>query len=430
MHDKVKITLISGKGGDGAIAFRREKCVEHGGPYGGNGGRGGSIYIEADNGIDSLTNYRFGHLFRAADGENGKTKLQYGKDASDIVLKVPCGTVVEDNQGKELADLVHHGDKYLAVQGGRGGRGNAMFKSPTHRTPDIAENGMPGETKELYLELKLLADVGLVGYPNVGKSTYLSAVTRASAAIAPYAFTTLEPQLGVCFLAPDQSFVIADLPGLIDGASQGKGLGFQFLRHIERCRVLLHLVDVSQSDDPIGQFEVINKELFTYSPELAKKKMVVGLNKSDIKENKEKITSLKETLTERGYEVFVLSAKDKVGLTRLNKRLYTLVKEAKKEEAKGNKISNDSEEKVYSAKEIDNGRIPLFQVLRREDGAFEIIGERVVRTKRLINLKTDEGIDRLLAYLDRIGIDKALQEAGAKTGDTVVLDGYEFDYYE
>lgn len=429
MHDKVKITLVSGKGGDGAIAFRREKCVEHGGPYGGNGGKGGSIYLEADNGIDSLTNYRFGHLFRAADGENGKTKLQYGKDAKDIVLKVPCGTVVENEKGEQLADLIHHGDKYLAVRGGRGGRGNAMFKSPTHRTPDIAENGMPGETKDFYLELKLLADVGLVGYPNVGKSTYLSAVTRASAAIAPYAFTTLEPQLGVCFIEPDKSFVIADLPGLIDGASQGKGLGFQFLRHIERCRVLLHLVDVSQSDDPMRDFEAINKELFTYSKELEKKTMIVAVNKSDIKENKEKIKTFVDALKGK-YEVYVISAKDKVGLARLNKRLYTLVKKAKEEEAKGKNGSFDEEEKVFSAREMDTGRIPLYKIVKREDGAYEILGERVVRTKRLINLKTDEGIDRLLAYLDRIGIDEALKNAGAKTGDTVVLDDYEFDYYE
>ena len=429
MHDKVKITLVSGKGGDGAIAFRREKCVEHGGPYGGNGGKGGSIYLEADNGIDSLTNYRFGHLFRAEDGENGKTKLQYGKDAKDIVLKVPCGTVVENEKGEQLADLIHHGDKYLAVRGGRGGRGNAMFKSPTHRTPDIAENGMPGETKDFYLELKLLADVGLVGYPNVGKSTYLSAVTRASAAIAPYAFTTLEPQLGVCFIEPDKSFVIADLPGLIDGASQGKGLGFQFLRHIERCRVLLHLVDVSQSDDPMRDFEAINKELFTYSKELEKKTMIVAVNKSDIKENKEKIKTFVDALKGK-YEVYVISAKDKVGLARLNKRLYTLVKKAKEEEAKGKNGSFDEEEKVFSAREMDTGRIPLYKIVKREDGAYEILGERVVRTKRLINLKTDEGIDRLLAYLDRIGIDEALKNAGAKTGDTVVLDDYEFDYYE
>ena len=429
MHDKVKITLVSGKGGDGAIAFRREKCVEHGGPYGGNGGKGGSIYLEADNGIDSLTNYRFGHLFRAEDGENGKTKLQYGKDAKDIVLKVPCGTVVENEKGEQLADLIHHGDKYLAVRGGRGGRGNAMFKSPTHRTPDIAENGMPGETKDFYLELKLLADVGLVGYPNVGKSTYLSAVTRASAAIAPYAFTTLEPQLGVCFIEPDKSFVIADLPGLIDGASQGKGLGFQFLRHIERCRVLLHLVDVSQSDDPMRDFEAINKELFTYSKELEKKTMIVAVNKSDIKENKEKIKTFVDALKGK-YEVYVISAQDKVGLARLNKRLYTLVKKAKEEEAKGKNGSFDEEEKVFSAREMDTGRIPLYKIVKREDGAYEILGERVVRTKRLINLKTDEGIDRLLAYLDRIGIDEALKNAGAKTGDTVVLDDYEFDYYE
>lgn len=429
MHDKVKITLVSGKGGDGAIAFRREKSVEKGGPYGGNGGRGGSIYLEADNGIDSLTNYRFGHLFRAQDGENGKTKLQYGKDAPDIVLKVPCGTQVENEEGEVLCDLLHHGDKYLAVKGGRGGRGNAMFKSPIHRTPNVAENGMPGEEKVFYLELKLIADVGLVGYPNVGKSTYISAVTRASAPVADYAFTTLEPQLGVCYVTPDKRFVIADLPGLIDGASQGKGLGYQFLRHIERCRVLLHLVDVSRSEDPYKDFLAINKELGNYSPKLLEKKMVVAVNKSDLKENKEKIEEFVKKVSP-SYDVYVISAKDKKGLYRLNQKLYSLVEQSKAEEKKNPSSLQDGEEKVYSARQMDDGKIPAFKVVRREDGAFEILGERVVRTKRLINLSTDEGLDKLLNYLDRIGIDKALAEAGAKDGDTVYLDGFAFDYFE
>ena len=428
MHDKVKITLVSGKGGDGAIAYRREKSVEKGGPYGGNGGKGGSIFFVADNGIDTLANYRFGKTFKAEPGQNGKTKLQYGKDAKDIYLHIPCGTVVEDEQGRVLADLIHHGDTYLAVKGGRGGRGNAMFKSPNRRTPNIAENGMPGEEKVFYLELKLLADVGLVGYPNVGKSTYLSSVTRAKAEIANYEFTTLEPQLGVCFIDPDHSFVIADLPGLIDGASEGKGLGFTFLRRIERCRVLLHIIDIQRSEDPYQDFLAINKELFQYRPELAKRKMIVAINKSDIKGSKEKMLALKEKL-ENDYEVYFISAKEKKGLITLNKRLYTLVKKSKEEEKKLLK-EEGGEERVYTVRNSDNGKTPSYQVVRREEGYFEIIGERVVRTKKLINLKTDEGVDRLLAYLDRIGIDEKLKEAGAKNGDTVLLDDFEFDYYE
>lgn len=428
MHDKVKVVLVSGKGGDGAIAFRREKSVEKGGPYGGNGGKGGSIYLVADNGIESLQEYRFGKVVKAEPGENGKTKLQYGKDAKDIYLKVPCGTVILDEEGHQLADLIHHNDEYLAVKGGRGGRGNATFKSPIRRTPNIAENGLPGEEKTFYFELKLLADVGLIGYPNVGKSTLLSAVTRASAQVGDYAFTTLEPQLGVCFVEPDKSFVLADLPGLIDGASEGKGLGFTFLRHIERCRVLLHVIDITRSEDPYQDFLNINKELFKYSSSLESRPMVVCINKTDVPGFEEKVASLKDKLSKE-HKVFCISAKNSKNLKSLMRSLYSLVQKSKENEKK-NQNNSDDEEVVYSARKIDSGKKPLYQVVKREDGFFEILGERVVRTKRLINLKTDEGIDRLLNYLNSIEIDQALKDAGAKNGDTVLLDDYEFEYFE
>lgn len=427
MHDKVKITVASGKGGDGAIAFRHEKSIMNGGPYGGNGGRGGNISFVADNGINSLSEYRFGKLFRADDGENGKTKLQYGKDAKDIVLHVPVGTVVEDVEGRVLADLYHHGDSYTVVKGGRGGRGNATFKSPVRRTPNIAENGMPGETKEIYLELKLIADVGLVGYPNVGKSTLLSQVTRAKAQVGNYAFTTLEPQLGVCYLNEDKSFVIADLPGLIEGASNGKGLGYTFLRHIERCRVLLHMVDLTMSDDPYQDFLSINKELGNYKKELLDRPMIIALNKCDEDIPQDKIDNFKEKIG-NSYEIFEISAKEGKGLYRLKQRLYKLVQESKEKERQN--VIENTEERVYTARNSDNGRIPSFEIVKRNDGSYEIIGERVLRTKKLINTKTDEGVDRLLEYLDRIGIDEKLKEAGCQDGDTVVLDDFEFEYFE
>lgn len=427
MHDKVKITVASGKGGDGAIAFRHEKSIMNGGPYGGNGGRGGNISFVADNGINSLSEYRFGKLFRADDGENGKTKLQYGKDAKDIVLHVPVGTVVEDVEGRVLADLYHHGDSYTVVKGGRGGRGNATFKSPVRRTPNIAENGMPGETKEIYLELKLIADVGLVGYPNVGKSTLLSQVTRAKAQVGNYAFTTLEPQLGVCYLNEDKSFVIADLPGLIEGASNGKGLGYTFLRHIERCRVLLHMVDLTMSDDPYQDFLSINKELGNYKKELLDRPMIIALNKCDEDIPQSKIDEFKEKIG-NSYEIFQISAKEGKGLYRLKQRLYKLVQESKEKERQN--VIENTEERVYTARNSDNGRIPSFDIVKRNDGSYEIIGERVLRTKKLINTKTDEGVDRLLEYLDRIGIDEKLKEAGCQDGDTVVLDDFEFEYFE
>lgn len=428
MNDKVKVTLVSGKGGDGAIAFRREKCVEAGGPYGGNGGKGGSIFIKSSLSVDTLADYRFGKTIKAEPGENGRTKLQFGKDAKDITLYVPIGTVIEDEDGNVLKDLYHDGDTYLAVKGGRGGRGNAMFKNARLKTPNFAENGLPGQERTFYFELKLLGDVGLVGYPNVGKSSFLSAVTRANPQVADYPFTTLEPMVGVCFVNEDKRFVVADIPGLIDGASQGRGLGTQFLRHIERCRVLLHILDVTKDTPLMDDFEKINRELEQYSSKMKDKIMVIGLNKIDEDYDKEKVEAFKKSL-EGKYEVFAFSTKTGVGLKPLIRRLYTLVSQAKLKDLK-EATPDESEEKVYSAKAMDNGKIPEYQIVKVDEHTFEIKGERVVRTYHLINTKTDEGIDRLLAYLERIGIDERLKKAGAHTGDTVILDDYEFDYYE
>lgn len=428
MNDKVKVTLVSGKGGDGAIAFRREKCVEAGGPYGGNGGKGGSIYIKSSLSVDTLADYRFGKTIKAEPGDNGRTKLQYGKDAKDITLLVPVGTVIEDENGKVLADLYHEGDIYLACKGGRGGRGNAAFKNARLKTPNFAENGLPGEEKTFYFELKLLGDVGLVGYPNVGKSSFLSAVTRANPEIANYPFTTLEPMVGVCFVSVDKRFVVADIPGLIDGASQGRGLGTQFLRHIERCLVLLHILDVTKDSDLYEDFTKINSELDTYSSKMKEKKMIIGLNKIDEDYDKEKVEEFKKKIDGK-YEIFEFSCKSEVGLKPLEKRLYTLVNQAKLKAIK-EKTNEDKEEKVYSAKAIDNGKIPDYDIVRLDDSSFEIKGERVIRTYHLINIKTDEGMDRLLAYLDRIGIDERLKKLGAKTGDTVYLEDFAFEYFE
>jgi GTPase len=427
MNDKVKVTLVSGKGGDGAIAFRREKCVDKGGPYGGNGGRGGNISLVADPSCESLAEYRFGKTIRAQDGGDGLSKLCYGSDAPDILLHVPMGTVVEDTKGNLLADLYHAGDTFSAVKGGRGGRGNACFKSSVKRTPNVAENGMPGESKVFYFELKLLADVGLVGYPNVGKSTFLGATTRAHPAIADYAFTTLEPQLGVCYNKPDQSFVIADLPGLIEGASQGKGLGFSFLRHIERCRVLLHVLDVTKDGDLFQDFTAINKELFAYRADLALRPMVIALNKIDAEHDDKKIAAFKKKIGKKA-EIFEISAEKGTGLKPLIQRLYTLVSQSKAQALKDK--PEDKEEKVYTPRSQDSGKIPEFTVVRRQDGVFALLGARIVRTKRLINLTTDEGIDKLSQYLDRIGVNDRLKKSGAKTGDTVDLDGFEFEYFE
>ncbi|MFA6830383.1 MAG: GTPase ObgE [Bacilli bacterium] len=429
MNDKVKVTLVSGKGGNGAIAFRREKSIEKGGPYGGNGGRGGSIFIEASYSTDTLANYRFGKTIKAEDGENGRTKLQYGKDSPDIILYVPIGTVIEDENGNQLADLCHEKDRYLAVKGGRGGRGNACFKTPIKRTPNIAENGFPEERKVFYFELKLLADVGLVGFPNAGKSTFLSATTRARPEIADYPFTTIDPMVGVCYYQEEKRFVIADIPGLIEGAADGKGLGFTFLRHIERCRVLLHIIDVTTTTDPMADFNKINSELFKYSPEMKNRKMVIGLNKIDGEYDKAMIEDFKDKIKGQ-YEVFEFSGQKQLKLKPLIKRLYSLVQEAKNVQNEIEKNSSDNEERVYSAKDDDTGVIPKYEIVKRDENVYEIVGPRVTKTKQLINLKTDEGVNRLLEYLDKIGINEELKKKNVSNGATIILDDFEFEYFE
>lgn len=429
MNDKVKITLKSGKGGDGAIAFRHEKSIEKGGPYGGNGGKGGSIYLVADEGINSLANYRFGKTFFAQDGGNGLSKLCYGKDGKDVYLHVPIGTVVLDLDGNILYDLDSKDSTFLACKGGRGGRGNATFKSSTRRTPNVAENGMPGEEKTIYLELKLIADVGLVGFPNVGKSTILSTLTRAHPEIGDYPFTTITPSVGVCYLDVDKHFVLADIPGLIEGASSGKGLGYEFLRHIERCKILLHVIDIKNSKEPLNDFKVINEELKTYNSSLANRKMIICLNKADDKDLKEKAEEIKEKFENMNYPCFIISAKEEKGLKPLVKYLYKEVTLLNKNNEKV--IENTSKkEVVYSARSLDNSKIPVYDIIKRDEHYYEIVGERVIRTKKLINIKTDEGLNKLLSYLDRIGVNDRLKEKGVKDGDTVLLDDFEFEYFE
>lgn len=422
MNDKVKITLISGKGGDGAIAFRREKSVDRGGPFGGNGGRGGSIYFVASTSVDTLKDYRFGRVIKANDGQNGKTKLQSGKDGKDIFLLVPCGTVVLDSKNKVLADLVKENDTYLAMKGGRGGRGNASFKSARRKTPNFAENGMPSVKKDFYLELKLLCDVGLIGLPNAGKSSFLDATTNANPKIADYPFTTIDPMTGYCF-TKDGSFVLGDIPGLIAGASKGKGLGFRFLRHIERCLVLVHVLDVTSSS-LIKDFELINNEIYSYKPELISLPMVICLNKIDKEYNKNKVKKFKEKYS--SYPIFEISVLEKINLSAVLKKLSSIVK---KEKEKLNKNTNNKEV-VYSPKKETSSKIPDYEIKKIGDDYYEVIGERVIRTKKLINLKTDEGIDRLIMYLDRIGLNDRLKELGVKNGSTIRIDDFNFEYYE
>lgn len=423
-NDRVKVTLQSGNGGNGAISFRHEKYVEFGGPDGGNGGRGGSIYIYAKRGINSLIDYRFGKKIKADDGEKGKGKLMFGKDAEDLHLPVPIGTVILDENMKILADLKKEGDEYLAVKGGRGGRGNNCFKSPTHRIPRTAENGTPGETKVFYFELKLLADVGLVGLPSVGKSTFLSVVSNAKPKIADYEFTTLTPQLGVVKLDEDASFVLADLPGLIEGASKGKGLGFTFLRHIERCKVIIHMVDVSREEDPYEAFVKINKELESYNLNLLERKMVIALNKIDSVYDEAKVEEFKRKVGDK-YKIFEISTLMQENIKPLLWECYRLVQSSPEISLYEDDI-NDSEEVVLGVQEKDK---EIFNIIRDERGIYHIVGDRVVLAYKRINTDDDEGVMKLLSYLNKIGVDDRLHEMGVKDGSTVVLEDFEFDYY-
>ena len=422
--DKAKLTVKSGKGGDGAIAFHREKFVERGGPSGGNGGRGGSIYFVATNNSSTLINYRHARKVVAKDGEKGMDKKMYGRKAEDIYLEVPVGTVIfEEPSHTFLCDMSTLGQTYLCVKGGRGGRGNACFQTSRNRCPRVAENGLPGLEKVLTLELKLLADVGLVGLPSVGKSTMLSVVSSAKPEIADYPFTTIIPNLGVVYLNDQQSFVLADLPGLIEGASQGKGLGHTFLRHVERCKVLIHVLDI-EHEDPLEDFRTINSELETYGFSLIKRPMIVAINKVEDDEARERAEEIKAVLEKEGYEVFFISNILHENVDALMRRTYEVLKDAPSfplYEDKGELV------KTYNALEDAKRE---FEIVRTGSHSYQIRGERIERTYSLINLTTDEGVSKLLSILRNLGVDEVLHEMGLENGDIVSLCDFEFEYYE
>jgi len=425
--DKAKIYLVAGFGGDGAVSFLREKCVEYGGPNGGNGGRGGSIYFVAKRGMDTLGRYRHAIKVKAEGGDKGHKKNSFGRAGEDVYLDVPIGTVLLTLDGNVLADLSKEGDTFLACKGGRGGRGNSCFASSTNRSPHTAENGSPGETMTLVLELKLLADVGLVGLPSVGKSTLLSVVSNAKPKTAEYHFTTLEPMLGSVRLSDTESFVMADLPGLIEGASQGRGLGMIFLRHIERCRVIIHMVDISREEqDSFEQFEKINKELETYKMDLLKRPMLIAINKIDCEGVEDKISEFKAKITEKygdKYKMFEISAIAKKGLKPLLRSAYDLVQTTPKFVLYN---PEKSQEVLYDASELAK---PKFKIMLLSPNHYRVEGEKVVKAYRLINHKTDEGMMKLLSYLNSLGVDDELRKLGARDGSSVIIDDFEFEYY-
>ena len=418
--DYVKIYAKAGNGGNGAISFRREKYVAAGGPDGGDGGKGGDIYFEVDQNSNTLLEFRYKKKFKAENGSNGEGSNKYGKSGEDLTIKVPIGTIVKDAETNHvLADLSHEGQKELVLKGGRGGKGNSHFATATRQAPRFSQDGENGEEKELILELKLLADVGLIGFPNVGKSTFLSRTTSATPKIADYHFTTLEPNLGVVKTEYGDSFVIADIPGIIEGASEGVGLGLQFLRHIERTRLLLHVIDVSGSEgrDPVDDFEKINSELKKYSKKLSERTQIIVANKSDIIQDEEKFEELSKLAQKHNIKIFKISAVTGEGISELIKYVSDLLKILPKEE-----LLEYEDKKIYKLENKDD------YTIRKEEGMFVIEGEPVERIMRRVNIDDNESLYYLQKNLDELGVHEKLKKMGIKEGDIVKIADYEIEW--
>lgn len=416
--DYAKIYASAGKGGNGAVSFRREKYIAAGGPDGGDGGKGGDIYFEVDPDSNTLIDFRYKKKFKAENGNNGEGAHKYGKSGEDLYIKVPIGTIVKDAKTNEiLADLSEKGQKELVLRGGRGGKGNSHFATATRQAPRFAQGGEEGEEKELILELKLLADVGLIGYPSVGKSTILSIVTAATPKIADYPFTTLVPNLGVVKPEYGESFVIADIPGLIEGASEGVGLGTEFLRHIERTRLLLHVIDVSglSGRDPIEDYYVINKELEKYSEKLAKRKQIIVANKIDSMQDPKIYEKLEKLAKENNQELFKISAATGEGIKELmievSKILKTLPKEILIEKTENKKIYTlEKEEEPYT--------------IVKEDDMFIVDGPAIRELMRKVNMEDNESLYYFQKKLNELGVNEKLKQAGVQEGDTVKVYDY------
>lgn len=420
--DKAVVEIVAGNGGDGAIAFRREACVEKGGPSGGDGGRGGSIYFVGDNNVNTLLEFKYKRKIKADDGQNGMTKKCYGRKGEDVFVRVPLGTIVYDvTNDYIIADINEINQKVLIAKGGRGGRGNCHFVSSRHQAPEIAENGEFGERITVRLELKLLADVGFVGFPSVGKSSLLSVISAAKPEIATYHFTTLAPILGVVKVDENKNFVVADLPGLIEGASQGKGLGFNFLKHIERCRVLVHVIDMAstESRDPYNDYLTIKHELEEYNPSLLKRPQLIVANKMDQDEAHLFLEEFKAKLQD-DIEIIEVSTITK---TNINKLIYKL-SEILDNTPRFPLFDEKDEYKVYLNTEED------FCKVKYEDGFYVVYGNPVEKAFYRTNFSTDAGVLKFMRILRYNGVEEKLKEAGIKDGDSVKICDYEFDYYE
>lgn len=418
--DETKIKVIGGKGGDGCSSFRREKYVEMGGPDGGNGGRGGNIIFKADGGLKTLIDLRYKKTIKGNNGEHGKGSNRTGKNAEDVIIKVPVGTTVKDSETNLIiCDLVKDKQEAIVCSGGRGGRGNLSFKSSKNTAPLISEYGEEGEEKTLICELKLLADIGLVGFPSVGKSSIISVISASKPKIADYPFTTLTPNLGVVKLEEGKSYVVADLPGLIEGASEGIGLGDKFLRHIERTKALCHVIDMSGIErDPIKDYEIILKELKNYSEKVYNKPSIIVANKMDLETSKENLEKFKNKY--KDLEIIEVSAVTTKGIENLKYKL-------------GELVFNNIDNKVYEDEEFEDYVLYKFKkekpfTIRKEGNIWIIEGEKIEKLLKMTKFNSDEAIIKFANKLKREGIDEELEKQGIEEGDTVKILDFEFEY--
>ncbi|PYE44431.1 GTPase ObgE [Paenibacillus barcinonensis] len=428
--DKAKIYVKAGDGGDGIVSFRREKYVPEGGPAGGDGGRGADIIFRVDEGLRTLMDFRYQRHFKAPRGEKGRNKSQHGANAENMIVRIPPGTViVDEDSGEVLADLTRHGQQVVVAKGGRGGRGNIRFATPRNPAPELAENGEEGEERYIVLELKVMADVGLVGFPSVGKSTLLSVVSAAKPKIGAYHFTTITPNLGVVDVGEGRSFVMADLPGLIEGAHEGVGLGHEFLRHVERTRVIIHVVDMSGSEgrDPFEDWQKINDELRLYNPVLAERPQVVAANKMDMPESEANLEQFLQQVREvkPDIEVMPISSLTRQGIQELLYRAADLLDQIP-DEPEVAEVAELSERKVYSLeKKEDEG----FRIVREND-TFIVESAKIDRMMKRMQLNSHEAILKLARTLRYMGVDDELRKRGAVEGTIVRIGDFEFEFVE
>lgn len=430
--DKAKVFVKGGDGGDGIVSYRREKYVPEGGPAGGDGGKGGNVIFRVDEGLRTLMDFRYQKHFKAPRGERGKVKGMHGANAEDLIVRIPPGTVIIDEEtGETIADMTRHGQEVIVARGGRGGRGNMRFATMSNPAPDIAEKGEEGEERWVIMELKVMADVGLVGFPSVGKSTLLSVVSAAKPKIGAYHFTTLTPNLGVVDLDEGRSFVLADLPGLIEGAHEGVGLGHEFLRHVERTRVIIHVVDMSASEgrDPFDDWVKINEELALYNAKLAERPQIIAANKMDMPGAEEHLREFRERLAaasgDREYPVMPISSLTKKGVKELMYKAAEVLESVPQTPAV-HEVPETEERKVYKLERRDKADFTI----RRHNEEFIVESEAIERLMKRSNLNSYDSVMRFATIMRRMGVDEALRKKGAKHGDTIRIGNYTFEFFE